>query len=94
MIYCVVPEMFKDTSIFKYGRSTNVKERFRSYGDLEVIQVAEVNDPIKAERALHELAPIYFGKAVYHKEYYECDNRLKALEVFIEIAKAFPVERR
>jgi hypothetical protein len=59
-----------------------------------VIQVAEVNDLIKAERALHELARIYFGKAVYRKEYYECNNRLKALEVFKEIAEAFQVESR
>jgi hypothetical protein len=81
--------MFKGASIIKNGRNTDVKERFRSYGDLEVIQVAEGNDPMKAERALHELARIYFGKAVYRKEYYECDNRLKALEVFMEIANGF-----
>jgi hypothetical protein len=67
MLNCVVPEIFKGRSIIKYGRTTSVKGRFRSYGDLEVIQVVEVNDPIKAERALHELARIYFGKAVYHK---------------------------
>jgi hypothetical protein len=85
MIYCVVPEMFKNTNVIKYGRTINIKDRFKEYGDLEVIRIAKVMDPVKAERELHELARIYFGKAVYRKEYYECEDRKKAIEVFDEI---------
>jgi hypothetical protein len=63
--------------------------RFKDYGNLEVIKVCKVKDLIRAERELHELARINFGKAVYHKEYYSCEDKDKAIEVLDEIFERF-----
>jgi hypothetical protein len=82
----VIPEQFKGKNIVKFGRTNNLKSRFRDYGDLEIVKVSEVKDSIKLERELHQLARIYFGKAVFRKEYYSCEDLEKAIEVFDEIA--------
>jgi hypothetical protein len=84
-IYCVIPEEFKGKNIIKFGRTCNYKSRFDAYCDLEIIKIGKVKDLIRAERKLHELARVYFGKAVYHKEYYSCDDIEKAIELFNEI---------
>jgi hypothetical protein len=81
----VIPESFKGRKIVKFGRTNNLKSRFRDYGDLEIIKVAEVKDVIRLERELHQLARIYFGKAVFHREYYSCEDLEKAVEIFDEI---------
>jgi hypothetical protein len=47
--------------------------------------VCKVKNLIEAERELHELARINFGKAVYHKEYYKCEDMGRAIEVLDEI---------
>jgi hypothetical protein len=88
-IYAVIPEEWKGKDVVKFGRSINVKNRFREYGELEIIKVCRVRDLIKAERELHELARINFGKAVFNKEYYSCDANEKAIEVIDEIAEKF-----
>jgi transcriptional regulator NrdR family protein len=84
-IYCVIPEEFKEKNVIKFGRTCNCKSRFVAYGNLEVIKIGKVKELIRAERELHELARVYFGKAVYHKEYYSYDDIDKALELFNEV---------
>jgi hypothetical protein len=84
-LYCVIHEEFKGKNIIKFGRTCNPKSRFRDYGELDVIKISEVKDVVRMERELHQIARIYFGKAIYRKEYYKCENLDKAMEVFDEI---------
>jgi hypothetical protein len=84
-LYYVIQESFKGRNIVKFGRTNNLKSRFRYYGNLEIVKVAEVKDSIKLERELQQLARIYFGKAVFHREYYSCEDLEKAIEIFDEI---------
>jgi hypothetical protein len=53
--------------VIEYVRTTYIKERFNEYGNLEVIRIGNGMNPVKAEKEFHDLARIYFGKAVYHK---------------------------
>jgi hypothetical protein len=84
-IYCVIPEEFKGKNVIKFGRTINNESMFIAYGELEIVKVGFVKELIRAERELHELARVYFGKAVFHKEYYSCDDLQKAIELFNEI---------
>jgi hypothetical protein len=88
-MYCAIPEEWKGKDVVKFGRSINVKNRFRDYGDLEIIKVCNVKDLIRAERELHELARINFGKAGFIKEHYSCDDIGWAIEVIDEIYEKF-----
>jgi hypothetical protein len=85
----VIPEEFKGKNIVKFGRTENVKKRFYSHGQLEVLRVFKVQNVIRAERELHELARVYFGKAVFHKEYYSCDDTALAVDVLTEITQKY-----
>jgi hypothetical protein len=85
----VIPEQFKGLNVIKFGRTSNCRIRFRDYGDLEIIKIAEDKDLVKVERELHERAKIYFGKAVFHKEYYLCDDISIAVEIFNEIVEKY-----
>jgi hypothetical protein len=85
ILYCVIPEEFIGKNVVKFGRTENVKKRFYSYGQLEVLRVFKVQNVIRAERDLHELARVYFGKAVFHKEYYSCDDTALAVDGLTEI---------
>jgi hypothetical protein len=88
-LYCVIPEEFKGLSVVKFGRTTNVRQRFEAYGELEVLRVFKVQNHVKAERELHELARVYFGKAVYHKEYYSCHDTDLAIQILTEITRKY-----
>jgi hypothetical protein len=89
MLYLVIPEDCRGKNIVKYGRSGNVLDRFRDYGDCQIIAVERVENMILAERELNELARIYFGVPVRGREYYKCEDIDKALEVFYEIVEHF-----
>jgi hypothetical protein len=88
-LYCAIPEEFKGINIVKLGRTCNCEFRFLAYGDLEVIKVGFVKDLIRAERELHELASVYFGKAEFHKEYYSREDLEKVIELFTEIVSKY-----
>ncbi len=47
-IYAVIPEEWKGKDVVKFGRSINVKNKFREYGDLDIIKVCRVRDLIKS----------------------------------------------
>jgi hypothetical protein len=70
----VIPEEFQGKWVVKFGRTGNVRQRFEAYGELEILRVYKVQNVVKAERELHELERLYFGKAVFHKEYYRYDD--------------------
>jgi hypothetical protein len=89
-LYCAIPEQFKGKNVIKFGKTNNLKSRFRDYGNLEIIKTAEVKDVIRREKELHQLARIYFGKPAFHKEYYSCEDLEKAIEVFDEIINLKP----
>jgi hypothetical protein len=65
----------------------NLRQRFETYGELEILRVFRVQNHVKAERELHELARVYFGKAVFHKEYYSCDDKELAIQILTEITQ-------
>jgi hypothetical protein len=54
--------------------------------------VCKVKNLIEAERELHELARINFGKAVYNKEYYKCEDIDRAIEVLDEIVVKYEMK--
>jgi hypothetical protein len=82
---CVIPEKFKGKNIVKFGRTNNLKMRFREYGNSEILKIAEVKNVLRLERESHQIVRIYFGKAVFHKEFYNCEDMEKAIDVFDEI---------
>jgi hypothetical protein len=88
-LYCVIPEEFRGKNVIKFGRTINCESRFSAYGELEIVKVGFVKELIWAERELHELARVYFGKAVFHKEYYSCTEIDKAIELFNEIISRY-----
>jgi hypothetical protein len=85
----VIPEEFKGKSVIKFGRTVNVRQRFEAYGELEILRVFKVQNVIRAERELHELARVYFGKAVYPKEYYSCGDKELAIQILSEITQKY-----
>jgi hypothetical protein len=88
-LYCVIPEEFKGLSVVKFGRTVNVRQRFEAHGELEILRVFRVQNHVKAERELHELARVYCGKAVFHKEYYNCDDTDLAIQILTEITQKY-----
>jgi hypothetical protein len=88
-LYSVIPEEYKGKSVIKFGRTVNVRQRFEAYGELEILRVFKVQNVLSAERELHELARVYFGKAVFHKEYYSCDDKELAIQILSEITQKY-----
>jgi hypothetical protein len=85
----VIPEEFKGKSVIKFGRTVNLRQRFEAYGELEILRVYKIQNVVRAERELHELARVYFGKAVFHKEYYRCDDKELAIQILTEITQKY-----
>lgn len=72
-VYIVQPEEYKNTNIYKIGRTWDTKQRFQAYGkDAKIISVKKVEDMYKTETSIIcDLTDI--SKPIKGKEYFSMD---------------------
>lgn len=85
-VYIVQPEEYKNTNIYKIGRSWKTKQRFQAYGkDTKIILIKKVEDMYTTEMNIrNELTEI--SKPIKGNEYFNIDLD-EIIDVFNENTK-------